>query len=119
MKVSSIKLYRTRVDILADSKMKINVTKAQEENRKIVLDFYNYFNTEDRFILEFVDVNIFADTGLIINDIEYSDNRNVSFKVSGGLPENSYDVDVIVVLNDGQTWKSRLSFFIGFETGVM
>jgi len=118
LKVSKIKFYRTKIDILMDASMKVNITKAQEENRKIELDFYNYFNKNDRFILKFIDINIFADTGLVITKIMNINDRSISFMIAGGLPEKSYDIDVVIMLNDGQVWKGRLVIFIGMETGV-
>jgi len=117
LNINKIKLYRGNVDILADKNMRVSITKTQEENRKIVLDFYNYFNKNDRFLLKITDVNIVFDEGLLIKNISQLDDRYVLFQISGGLPEQSYEVDVIIMLSDEQVWKARLIVFIGYETG--
>lgn len=115
MKRVEYKLFRTGRDIAVGGNMKQMITKAAEEKIKVKLDFYNYFNKDDRFLLIFNDVNIIVDTGLIITDIDYSSNRYVEFYISGGVNEVIYATDIIIMLNDGQSWKAQLSVFIGYE----
>lgn len=112
-------LFRTGRDLKVGDKMKHMMTKTAEENVKVKLDFYSYFNKDDRFLLNFDDVNILTDSGLSVSDLDFSSNRYVEFKISGGIFDDNYDVDVIVMLSDKQVWKARLSLYIGFESGYI
>lgn len=117
MKRVEYKLFRTGRDLKVGVSMKQMITKAAGEKVKVKLDFYNYFNKDDRFLLTFNDVNIITDLGLTVSDVDYSSNRYVELYISGGNSEVTYEVDVIIMLSDGQSWTTKLSIFIGYENG--
>lgn len=88
------------------------INKTASEKVKFTVDFYSYFNENDRKILKISDSFIINDTGILITEIYSYEERFVSFVVSEGIHKSKYRIDVIVIMSDGQEWVSQLVLFV-------
>ena len=88
------------------------INKTVSEKVKFTVDFYSYFNENDRKVLKIIDSFVVNDTGILVTEIHPYDERFVSFVVSEGVHKVQYRIDVIVVMSDGQEWVSQLLLYV-------